>query len=67
MSAVKTVTLDELKEGEYETQFGKVIIDRTNDGYKITIYINEKRLGHSIAKQIVLSMVGPHLRKEQMA
>ena len=67
MSAVKTVGLDELKEGEYETQFGRIIISRTGDGYKIIIYINEKDLGRSIAKQIALSMVGPYLRKEQIA
>jgi hypothetical protein len=65
--STKMAALDDLKEGEYETQFGRVTISRTGDGYKIVIYINEKELGRSIAKQIALSMVGPYLRKEQIA
>jgi hypothetical protein len=65
--STKMAALDDLKEGEYETQFGRVTISRTGDGYKIVIYINEKELGRSIAKQIALSMVGPYLRKGEPA
>ena len=65
--SVKTAALEELKEGEYETQFGKIVVDKTGDGYKITIYINERALGRNMAKQIALSMVGPYLRREQIA
>jgi hypothetical protein len=67
MSAVKTAASETLEEGEYETQFGKVVVSRSGDGYKITIYINERDLGRNIAKQIALSMVGPYLKKEQLA
>ena len=67
MSTKMAALLDDLKEGEYETQFGKVIINRTGDGYKIVIYINERELGRGIAKQIALSIVGPFLKREQIA
>jgi hypothetical protein len=66
--SVKVAKLEELKEGEYETQFGRISISRFGDGYKIIIYINERELGRNIAKQIALSIVGPYLnRKEQIA
>jgi hypothetical protein len=66
--SVKLANLDDLREGEYETQFGKVVITRTDSGYKITFYINEKALGRNIAKQIIYSLVGPYLgRREQPA
>jgi len=65
--STKMAALDDLKEGEYETQFGRVTISRTSDGYKIVIYINERELGRGIAKQIALSMVGPYLRKGEPA
>jgi hypothetical protein len=65
--SVKTAALDDIKEGEYETQFGKVVVSRSGDGYKITIYINERELGRNIAKQIAVSLVGPYLKKEQIA
>ena len=65
--STKMAALDDLKEGEYETQFGRVTISRTGDGYKIVIYINERELGRGIAKQIALSIVGPFLKREQIA
>jgi hypothetical protein len=65
--SVKTANLEELKEGEYETQFGRIVVERIGDGYKITIYINERALGRNIAKQIALSFIGSHIgRKEQI-
>jgi len=67
MSVVRTVPLEELKEGEYEVPFGKVIISRTGDGYKIVVYINERELGRNAAKQIAFSLVGPILKREQIA
>jgi hypothetical protein len=65
--STKTVALEELKEGEYETQFGKVILRKTYDGYKIEIYINEKELGRRVAMQIAFSMIGPYLRRGEPA
>jgi hypothetical protein len=66
--STKVATLsDVLKEGEYETQFGKVVISRSDNGYKIVIYINERELGRNIANQIALSIVGPYIgRREQI-
>ena len=61
------MALEELKEGEYEAPFGKVTIRRTDDGYKIEIYINEKELGRKAAMQIALSLVGPLLRRGGLA
>jgi hypothetical protein len=64
--AVRTANLEDLlKEGEYETQFGKIIIDKTNEGFRIVFYINAKELGHNMAKQIALSLVAPHLNKRE--
>jgi hypothetical protein len=65
--SVKTARLDDIKEGEYETQFGRIEVDKTDYGYKITIYINERALGRNIAKQIASSLVGPYLKKEELA
>jgi hypothetical protein len=53
MAAAKTLKLKELEEGEYETEFGRVSITRTDGGYKIVAYINEKALGKNAAKQIL--------------
>jgi hypothetical protein len=52
---------DVIKEGEYETQFGKVVIKKTDEGYKIIIHINGKRLGRQLAKQIAHSLIGPYI------
>jgi len=65
--STKTANLEELKEGEYDVPFGTVIVSRTSYGYKIVVYIDEKRLGRNMANQIALSMVGPYLRREQLA
>jgi hypothetical protein len=65
--SVRTAALEDLKEGEYETQFGKVVIAKTSDGYRITFYIDGKTLGRNMANQIALSLVGPYLRREQIA
>jgi len=64
MPIVKTAVLEDLKDGEYETQFGKVVISSTDSGYKIYIYIDGKKLGRNMAKQIALSMIGPYLREQ---
>ncbi len=45
--------LEELEEGEYETEFGSVSVARTDGGYKIVVYIDEKASGKSAAKQIL--------------
>jgi hypothetical protein len=64
--SVKTINAEELlKEGEYETQFGKIVIDKIEGGYKITFYINGAELGRNLAKQIALSLVGPYLAKKE--
>ena len=66
--STKMAALEEgLKEGEYETPFGKVSIRRTDGGYKIEVYINEKELGRKAAMQIALSLIGPYLRKGEPA
>lgn len=56
-----------LEEGEYKTQFGAVIIRKTDSGYKIIIQINSKEIGKNLAKQIALSLVGPYLTRERIA
>jgi phospholipid N-methyltransferase len=56
-----------LKEGEYETQFGKVLVKKTDDGYKIVIHINGKKLGRQLAMQIAYSLIGPYIAKERVA
>ncbi len=63
----KAVFADEnvLKEGEYETQFGKVVIEETDSGYKIVIYVNGKKLGQQMAKQLALSFIGPQVVRER--
>jgi len=64
----KMADLEEgLKEGEYEVPFGKVIISRKYDGYKIEIHINERELGRKVATQIALSLIGPYLRRGEQA
>jgi hypothetical protein len=52
---------DAIKEGEYETQFGKVVVKKTDDGYKIIIHINGKKLGWQLARQIAYSLIGPYV------
>jgi hypothetical protein len=52
---------DAIKEGEYETQFGKVVVKKTDDGYKIIIHINGKKLGRQLARQIAYSLIGPYV------
>jgi hypothetical protein len=52
---------DVIKEGEYETQFGKVFVKKTDEGYKIIIHINGKKLGRQLAKQIAHSLIGPYV------
>jgi hypothetical protein len=49
---------DVLKEGEYETSFGRVVVEETGQGYKITIYISGKKLGQQLARQIAHSFIG---------
>jgi hypothetical protein len=51
--ASKLLKLEELGEGEYKTPFGRVVVSRTDGGYKIVVYINEKSLGKSAVKEIV--------------
>jgi len=65
--STKMAALEELKEGEYEVPFGKVTIRRTDGGYKIEIYINEKELGRKMAMQIAFSLIGPFLRRGELA
>jgi hypothetical protein len=65
MSKVALADEDVLKGGEYETQFGKVVIEETNSGYKIVIYVNGKKLGQQVAKQIAYSIIGPQVARER--
>jgi hypothetical protein len=56
MSA-KLAKLEELREGEYETPFGRVVISRADGGYRIVIYTDERALGKNAAKQILQSFL----------
>ena len=51
--ATKLLRLEELEEGEYETPFGRVVVNRVDGGYKIVVYVNEKELGKTAARQIL--------------
>jgi len=53
--ATKLLKLEELEEGEYEVPYGRVAVSRTDGGYKIVIYIDERALGKNAAKQILQS------------
>jgi len=53
----------ELKEGEYEVPFGRVVIERTDSGFKIVIHISGKKLGQQLAKQIAHTLVGPYIAR----
>ena len=55
--AAKLLKLKELKEREYEAPFDRVVVSRTDGGYKIVIYINEKSLEKDTVKQIVQSLL----------
>jgi hypothetical protein len=67
MPKVKLVTTDSdvIKEGEYETQFGKVAIKEVDGGYRIVIYIDGRRLGTQMAQQIAYSLIGPYLAERR--
>ena len=65
--AANTAALEELKEGEYETHFGKVVLKKTYDGYKIIIHVNGSRLGRHLASQIAYSLIGPYIKRAQVA
>jgi len=67
MLAANTTDGDVIKDGEYETQFGKVSIKKTDDGYKITIHINGKKLGRQLATQIAHSLIGPYITARREA
>ena len=58
MSA-KLSMLEELREGEYEVPYGRILIRRVDGGYKIEIFINSKTLTDATAKQIVRSFMSP--------
>jgi len=58
--AVRVADEDVLNEGEYETQFGRVTVEETDNGYKITIYISGKKLGQQMAKQLAQSLIGSY-------
>jgi len=62
LKAMSATNADEdvFKPGKYETQFGKVMIEETGDGYKIVIYVNARRLSKQLARQLALSLIGPH-------
>jgi hypothetical protein len=51
--------LEKLEEGEYETQFGKVSISRTDGGYKIVVHVSEKALGKNTVKQMLQPLLAP--------
>jgi hypothetical protein len=57
--ATKLLKLKELEEGEYETSFGRVVVKRTEGGYKIVAYVSEKELGRNAVKQILQSFLTP--------
>jgi len=63
MSKAALAADEELAEGEYDTQFGKVIVEKTDNGYRIVIYINGKKLGQQMAKQIAYSFLSPNMAK----
>jgi len=54
--AAKVLKLEELEEGEYELPYGRVAVSRADGGYKIVIYIDEKALGKTAARQILQSL-----------
>ncbi len=57
LAAAKLLKMEELEEGEYEAPFGRVVVSRTDGGYKIVVYISEKSLGKSAVKEIVQSLL----------
>jgi hypothetical protein len=69
MSKVALANTDEdaIKEGEYETQFGKVVVRKTDDGYKIIVYINGRKLGRQLVSQIAYSLIGSYIARERTA
>jgi hypothetical protein len=57
----KLLKLEELEEGEYEAPFGRVVVSRTDRGYRIEVYINEKELGRNAVKHLLKSFLTPAL------
>jgi len=55
----KLFKLEELEEGEYELPYGRVVVSRTDGGFKIVIYIDERALGKNAARQILQSFLAP--------
>ena len=55
--AAKLFKLEELEEGEYELPYGRVTVSRTDGGYKIVVYVNEKALGKSAVRQMLQSLL----------
>jgi len=59
--AAKLMKMEELEEGEYEAPFGRVIVSRTEGGYKIVAYISERELEKNEVKQMIKSLLNPDL------
>jgi hypothetical protein len=55
--AAKLLKMEELREGEYRAPFGRVVVRRTDGGYKIVVYINEKVVEKDAVKEIVQSLL----------
>jgi len=59
--AAKLMKLEELKEGENKAPFGRVVIRRTDGGYKVVAYISERELEKNEVKQMIKSLLNPDL------
>jgi hypothetical protein len=55
--SVKTLKLEEPREGEYETPLGKMVVEKTKVGFRIIINIDEKALGQHAVRQILSALM----------
>ena len=59
----KLLKLEMLEEEEYEAPFGRVVVSKTDGGYKIVVYVSEKALGKGAVKRLLRSLLAPAGKK----
>ncbi len=61
--AVDTDVFDVLREGTYETPYGTVYVEETDEGYKVVVEISREKLGKAAVLQMLRAVLGGATRQ----